>query len=76
MTGAFVSSSSHIELEGSVTNSEIVSYQPMESNRGKLNPTVVGGAISGSRFFLDSDVTGGRGPKGRAAQQEREEEMP
>lgn len=65
MTGAFVSSESNVELAGNVTNSEIVSYQPMESNQGKLNPTVVGGDISGSRFFLHPDVQGSTSPTQR-----------
>lgn len=70
MTGAFVSSSSNIELKGSVTNSEIVSYQPMESNWGKLNPTVIGGDISASRFLLHPDVEGNTSPQQGATRQE------
>lgn len=63
MTGAFVSSSSNVELAGDVTNSEIVAYKPMESNRGKLHPTVIGGDTSNSRFFLHPDVDGNTLPK-------------
>lgn len=63
MTGAFVSSSSNVELAGDVTDSEIVAYTPMESNRGELHPTVIGGDTSNSRFFLHPDVDGNTSPK-------------
>lgn len=63
MTGAFVSSSSNIELAGDVTDSEIVAYKPIESNRGKLHPTVIGGDTSNSRFFLYPDMDGNTSPK-------------
>jgi len=58
VSGAFVSSGSNVELGGNVINSEIVSYQPMESNRGKLHPMIVGGETTGSRFFLYENVEG------------------
>lgn len=63
MTGAFVSSSSNLELKGRVTNSEIIAYEPMESNRGKLNPTLIGGDITASRFFLHPDTEGNTSPQ-------------